>query len=322
MLPSLRLIAVTFVFGFAAAFAGLRIAAVTLIAQDSPPALLTPPTPAPIVLAHGLAARPVQAPVIAPIPALDPPPELVVPVMFNLDSVIAATEPVAEVAAVAPEITPPPAKLAPLTILPEIAWRSVPEATPEPAKLPPLTILPEMASRSEIETTSLSAEPVPLPAVPEIALQAAPEPLTAPDVNLAQSAPGVPPPGATIDARAQRHANVEATGAIDPAASSASAPTGVDGSNLVMESPPIAVWVRLPVAKPPPRSETKDNAKAPAKPKARTAHAKRSAPARRTAPPDPFQMIFANPRHKFDRPSTWTSGATKGRAAGIYVPNH
>jgi hypothetical protein len=321
MLPSLRLIAVTFVFGFAAVFAGLRIAAVTLIAQDSTPAVLTPPAAAPIVLAHGLAARPVQAPVIAPIPTLDPPPELV-PVMFNLDSVIAATEPAAEVAAVAPEITPPPVKLAPLTILPEIAWRSVPEATPEPAKLPPLTILPEMASRLEIETTSVSAEPVPLPAVPEIALQAAPEPLTAPDVNLAQSAPGVPPPVATIDARAQRHANVEATGAIDPAVSSASAPIGVDGSNLAMESPPIVVWVRLPVAKPPPHSETKGSAKTPAKPKARTANAKRSAPARRTAPPDPFQMIFANPRHKFDRPSTWPSGASKGRAAGIYVPNH
>jgi hypothetical protein len=121
-------------------------------------------------------------------------------------------------------------------------------------------------------------------------------------------------------APADATAGAELIGAIEPAESAASASADIasaspdiESSHRVVESP-VTVWVKLPIAKPLPQA----GAKKKSKPQTSTARAKR--PVSQPAPAhDPFRMIFPNPRHKFDSPPAWPN---KGRAAGIYVPNH
>jgi hypothetical protein len=183
----------------------------------------------------------------------------------------------------------------------------VPELTAVPAEPPPLRVVPEIA---------LQSLPEPIPAAIEAATikspeptDAVPEPSPAANATGAEPTPNALPPGA-ISARAQAPADGEPTGAVKPLDLAS-----LDASNRIVKPPSVTVWVRLPVAKPP----LQIKAKLKAKRKVKTTRAKRKAVVRQAVAQDQFRMIFANPRHRFDRPATWSH---KNRDAGIYVPSH
>jgi hypothetical protein len=134
MLPSFRLIVATFLLGFVAVFAGLRMMATVRISHDSLP---------------GLATQAIAAPAIRTADGrrLD----LGAPAMFDLRSIMSVTA-TAPIAAHLPPQAEPPAAGAPhpaeagVQAVPEPAAPDAALAAPEPAgALLPLTILPDIA---------------------------------------------------------------------------------------------------------------------------------------------------------------------------------
>lgn len=289
MLPSFRLVAVTFLFGFVAVFAGLRIAAVTRVAHDTVAGLATQAIAAPIAPLQAAAPPPITP--VSAAPVAEPPRfQFIVPVMFNLDSVISITASAPEAVPIAPDITLAPAEPAPLTIPPEMALRSLPErvpvepkatpvepkatpvepdVTPVPAELTPLVVLPEIALRSEPEA---------VPVEPPVAAAETPTTHEPPEPPVAEPAatgvPAGPPPVA------------EVTGSAEPAAA-APPQAAMDALNQLHDAWPATVWIKLPVAKPPLRAKTK------------TARAKRPRAARQAAANDPFSFNFSNSQRPF-----------------------
>lgn len=322
MLPSLRLIVATFLCGFLAVFASLRVATFTRLAHDSLPGLATPAVAAPAIVAP---MAPV-APPIASVAAADPPwIGLVMPVMFDLNSVISTTAVAPEAATVAPDRTPVPTKPAPPAVLPELVLQPAPapEAMPVPAQLAKLTILPEIALQSVPEPMPVPAEIAPLTILPEIALQSVPEPepvlaepaeMTAvapaltPPANALEIAlrsapettPADPPEPATIPAEpvppamipmaaetsTETPAAAEVTGLVEPVAPVS---PGMDALNQNLDQPPVTVMIRLPVAKPPLRAMPP--------PRAKTATVRPKRP--RTVSRDPFGFNFGQPHRPF-----------------------
>jgi hypothetical protein len=278
MLPSFRLIVVTFLFGFVAVFAGLRIAAVARVAHDTVAGLATQATAAPMASLPVVPTAPMTP--IADAPVAEPPStEFTVPIMFNLDSVISVIASAPAPLPIALDSTPAPAapvpELAPLTLLSGIALQSEAAApveadmTPTPAELAPLTLLPGIALQSPPE----AAPDEPPPAV-AVELPAKPEPAAAEPV--AAVAPGEPPQAAEI------------TGSVEPTARAAPPPAAMDAMNQLHDGSPVTVWIRLPVARPP------------LPPKAVTERPKRPRAARPAAESDPFNFFsFGNSQGPF-----------------------
>jgi hypothetical protein len=302
MLPSLRLIVATFLFGFVVVFAGLRVAAITRIAHDSLPGLATPAVAASVVLAH-VQPDPVMPP-IASAPATPSHIEFIVPVLFDLNSVISATAAMPETAPLAPGVTPVPAELAPLTILPETGLQPAPEATRTPTKRAELTILPETAWQTvsepppappplakrtllpDIELQSgpqalqVPAELAKLTVLPEIVMPSAPatRPAAHPDLTLASRPQPTTGAGAAVpvaaEPRTEAPAAAEGALTVEPAVAASAPSPSMD--SLLADEWRVSVMIRLPVAKPPPRAKTQ------------TVRAKRPRPARQVVARDPF----------------------------------
>ncbi len=299
MLPSVRLIVATFLFGFVLVFASLRVAVITQIPRDSLPALATPAIAAGTPAQGMSSAGPVVAvPPLASVPAADPRRAEMVPVMFDLNAVIRSTAAAPEAAPVVQDPAPAPARLATLSILPEItALQEMRETTP-PAELAKLTILPDIITvQSMPEAAPVSVAFTKLTILPGVAppevtaaapAEVAPSPMTLaaltilPDIAVQSipPAPPVEPPPATAaeqpttapEAKAAQpiaayappeRMRTEATGSVEPPTSSSIA----NASNQMSEPPPVTVWVRLPLAKKPPPTK-------PVQSKAKTAQAK------------------------------------------------
>jgi hypothetical protein len=190
-----------------------------------------------------------------------------------------------------------------------------------PAEPPPfigmrevvLQSAPEPVARST-ETAAFRAETAPIQS--QEVNDAAPEPRSAPGVKVAELAANILPT-AVISARAPEPPD-ESTGATEASAAAALAPPVALALNSAVETPRPTVWMRLPAAKPPLQVKTKPKAKSKPKSRTKTARAKRAAFARKVVAQDPFRMIFANPRHRFDRPVTWPSKSSEG----IFVQSH
>jgi hypothetical protein len=213
MLPSVRLIVASFLFGFAVVFAALHVAAVTRIAHDTLPGLATPAVAAPVILAHvapAVQAMPPAQPAAAVTEADPPRIDLTVPVLFDLNSLIRAIATAPEAIQPAPDTTPVSAEFALLTLLPEITARPVAEATPIHAQLARLSILPGIEPAPEVtpvpaqlakltilpgiepgpEATPKPAQFAKLTILPEVAWQAVSEPrVVSADRTVAAGAP-------------------------------------------------------------------------------------------------------------------------------------
>ena len=179
MLPSVRIIVATFLFGFLAVFAGLRIATMTRFAHETLPGPSAVAWQArPTSTAQAAAPEMPPAPPIASVPGEDPP-------HTESTATLAQSMPPAPPIASAPSDDPPPIQFSAPTqfspgsvgatefaIAPEPAT-AAPDVMPVPAELPPLSILPDIAALAAPAEELAPAAPVALvesPPTPPAAL--------------------------------------------------------------------------------------------------------------------------------------------------------